>query len=603
MIPDRESARETMRAARDDLASVMAASEAEIGSLARTFQKLARGSSRILGLASTIVERIEDDSVTSVLSTLRALASAEMALIESRLQATHGILETTGVERNVLRQLSKVTRSQSGIALKTRILAMMTNVEVGRLGSSGTSFEYLAGELNKFTRTLSQDTDELERHTGNRRNAIEAANRILASELPRLVAALARIKISLGDDLAALESGLARLSSIPSRFKTCAQQIAAQIAGAVAAIQSYDITRQQIDHVLAAIETIAQQIHPTGGRRKGNSQEHSQVAMGIRIQMCQLRQIRETVFAWISQVRECLHTLLQMSASDMASISPIVRAREAEISARLDHIELMGSQCKAHAQSICSTVGEHSSLVELIDQQVRTAGITRQTLHLLSLNAIIEGDRLGTQANAVLEIGNGISDLTQEWGRITDQSDLAKHAISELVEKVTQLTATFSEMEDEKLQQAQVHARTGLQKLRAAAECAARQSQDIERGLESMKLVTSGITKSVDLLETGYRQFDRVLSVLETLQLQFEDDPHEAWNDQETEEIERRFSASLHNGDRAQRAAGRPRRHHVSARPANPGRKWSRTILTASSTRNRAKTTCEVLYEASLVRR
>ena len=56
---------------------------------------------------------------------------------------------------------------------------------------------------------------------------------------------------------------------------------------------------------------------------------------------------------------------------------------------------------------------------------MKTAAVTRQTLHLLSLNAIVEGDRLGSQADAMLEIGNGISDLKQEWNQITDESSLA----------------------------------------------------------------------------------------------------------------------------------------------------------------------------------
>ena len=79
---------------------------------------------------------------------------------------------------------------------------------------------------------------------------------------------------------------------------------------------------------------------------------------------------------------------------------------------------------------ICRTIGEHSTLLRLIDEQVKKAAVTRQTLHLLSLNTIVEADRLGAQANAVLEIGSGISDLSLEWARITDQSGQALQEIS-----------------------------------------------------------------------------------------------------------------------------------------------------------------------------
>lgn len=538
----RQSAAKRMQTARDGLSSVMNASETEIESLARTFAKLAGEASRVLGLTSKIVDCIAHDDVASVLPTVRALGLAEMGLVESKLQAMCGILETTSIEMSVLDQLSKVTRGQSGIALKTRILAMMTNVEVGRLGSLGKSFEYLASELNNFSSRLSEDTDDLERHTESRRTAIMATNRALATELPRLAKELASIKIKLEEDLAVLESGLVRLGSIPLEFKACVQRIGTQIAGAVAAIQAHDITRQQIHHVYHAIGDIAAEVSGGGGRRKRN--ERSRYSLEVTIQVYQLRQIRETVVNWISQVRDCLEAMLEISASEMASISPMVRAREGEVSARLDHIEWMRRESKIHSDKIRLTVGDHSGLVKLIDEQVRTAAITRQTLHLLSLNAIVEGDCLGAQANAVLEIGSGISDLTQQWGKITDQSDMAMQAISELVERIDNLMANFSDTKDEKLLQAQAQARAGLGRLQAASEFAARQSRDIQLGLESMKIMTKGIVKSVDVLEASYRQIDEVMSVLQSVQLELEANPSEALDDHEREEVEQHFSAS-----------------------------------------------------------
>jgi hypothetical protein len=538
----RESAGNRMQVARDGLSSVINASESEIESLARTFAKLAGESSRVLGLTSKIVDCIADDGVTSVLPTLRALGLVEMGLVESKLQAMCGILETTGIETNVLHQLSAVTGSQSGIALKTRILAMMTNVEVGRLGSLGTSFEYLASELNNVSRKVSEDTDDLERHTQERRTAIVATNRVLASEVPRLAEELASIKIKLEEDLAVLESGLVRLGSIPMEFSACVEKIGVQIAGAVTAIQSYDITLQQLNHVCEAIGDMAREVPARRFRRKGS--ERSRYSLGITIQVFQLRQIRETVANWISQVRDCLEAMLEISAAEMASISPMVRARESEVSARLDHIEWMRSESKAHSSEICRAMGDHSRLVKLIDGQVKTAAVTRQTLHLLSLNAIVEGDSLGAQANAVLEIGNGISDLTREWGSITDQSDLAMQAISELVLRIKDLMASFSDTEDEKLLQAQAQARAGLKRLQAASEFAARQSRDIELGLGSMKFMTVGIVKSIDVLEASYRQIDGVLSVLQSVQVELEANPSEAWDDHERDAIKQHFSAS-----------------------------------------------------------
>lgn len=544
MIAGRESAREGMQISRDSLASVVSASDREIESLTRTFEELAGQSSKILGFASAIVEYIEGDGVRSVLPAVRALGCAGISSVESRLESTRGLLETAAAEVKLLRGLSKLARSQSGISLRTRVLAMMANIEMGRLGTAGAAFEYLAGELSNFSKMLSEDTDELERGTYDRGVAIEATNRVLTEEAPRLAEELSRIRIEIETELRLLESGLADLASIPAQFKGCVGQIAAQIAGAVAAIQSYDITRQQIEHVHKAIAHIATQVSDGRSRRSRDSRERCRVSLGITIQIHQLRHIRETVASWMSRIRDCLQVMLKVSASNLAGISLIVKEREREILARLAHIDLLESQSKVQSELICRNAGEHSTLLRLIDEQVKKATVTRQTLHLLSLNTIVEAERLGAQANAVLEIGSGISDLSVEWSRITDQSGQALRNISILVERIDVLLVSFSEAEGQTLRDAQVRVWAGLQSLHSTSEFATSQTGKIELVLEEMKVNASGITKSVDVLDQAYRQLDDILSQLQRVKLQLETDSPEVPGDADRDDATEHFSAS-----------------------------------------------------------
>jgi hypothetical protein len=541
-IAAKESARERMQIARERLASMTDASDPEIGLLAGTFEALAGESSKILSLTSAIVEHIEDDNVKSVLSLVQALSSAGIRFVESRLEATHGILEVAAAEMKLLRSLSKATRAQSGIALRTKVLAMMTNIEMGRLGSSGRAFEYLAGDLSRFSKMLSENTDELERRTDARRIAVETTNRVLASEVPCLAGKLVCIRAELSNDLRLLEAGLAQLESIPAQFKSGVEEIAEQIEGAVAAIQSYDITRQQIDHVQKAIAHMAIEIR--GGCESKNSQEHARTRLVITIQIYQLRQIRDTVVNWMSRIRDCLERMLRVSASDLAGISQIVNERERDISARLAHIDSLERESRTQSGMIRRAVGEHSTLLQLIDEQGKQASLTRQTLHMLSLNTIVEADWLGEQANAVLEIGGGISDLSLEWSRITGQSGHVLREISELVERIDVLMTAFSEAQEQQLHQAKVHAQAGLHRLHAISEFAAAKACDIELGLQAMKVMARETTKSVDVLDASYRQLDEILNHLYEVQLQFEADSPEALCEIDREEMKRYFSAS-----------------------------------------------------------
>jgi len=259
----------TLDRARRELALLAAASEAEIQSLTRGFEDLAGQASAILTLASAIIETIESDGVRSVLPSIQSLGSAARHFVEDRLHSTTGILDTVNTEVNLLRHLSRVADSQATIALKTRVLTMLTNVEVGRLGPEGSGFQYLATELSKFSNALSDDTEELADQTDTRRTAIEATRRVLSAEIPQLRAEFTRIDVHMEEQLASLESGLTRLSGIPLQFKSCVEEIAQQIAGVVAAIQSHDITRQQLEHVQEAFTLIGSELRGGAAGARG----------------------------------------------------------------------------------------------------------------------------------------------------------------------------------------------------------------------------------------------------------------------------------------------------------------------------------------------
>jgi hypothetical protein len=543
-LANRESPLPAIQKARDDLASSAGTSEAAVESLTQAFQALATQSTRIIDLASGIVACIDDDGVRSVMPKVKALGSAAIDFVEARLKASQGILETSSTELKVLRHLDKVSRNQAAIALRIRVLTIMTKVELGRLSRSGTVFEHLANELSSFSLTLNEDTDELEFRTGSRRLAVEATNSILAAELPLLSENFVRIKLNLSDDLTALESGLTKLDSIPAQFQDYAQQIAAQIAGVVSAIQSYDITRQQIEHVQEALVYVAAEVRTGGGRAHAGTGVHSVAFTGITIQIHQLRQTRDTITRWTTQIKDCIGVMLKVSASDLVEISPMIYQCERDVLARLAHIELLESESRSYSEKIRRTVGEHSSLVQLIDVQVKKAEGTQLRLHRLSLNAIIEASRLGAQADAVLEIGSAITAICLEWSRITSSSCEARLEIINMAQQFDEWMKTLSDAAFESLRNAQINTREALQSLSSASGFSSGQARDIERALATMHATAAGITNSVALLDAATRTIDGILSTLESARLQLDSGQAELRGQPVSAEMKRLFSAS-----------------------------------------------------------
>jgi ElaB/YqjD/DUF883 family membrane-anchored ribosome-binding protein len=160
--------------------------------------------------------------------------------------------------------------------------------------------------------------------------------------------------------------------------------------------------------------------------------------------------------------------------------------------------------------------------VHLIEQQVAQARVVHQMLHLLSLNSIVEASRLGARANPILEIGNGISELSMEWSRITDRSDQSMQEIQNLVEHISHLMATFSEAGDQRLQAAQEQTRQALQSLHSAADLADGQARKIEHALNTMQSMSTGIGRSSDALDAAHEQVGSTVSGLLDIQRQLQ---------------------------------------------------------------------------------
>jgi hypothetical protein len=170
--------------------------------------------------------------------------------------------------------------------------------------------------------------------------------------------------------------------------------------------------------------------------------------------------------------------------------------------------------------------------------------VVRQLLHLLSLNSIVEASRLGARANPILELGNGISELSVEWSRITGQSESARQEMLRLVERIGHLMETFSEAGDERLRDAEMETRAGMHSLHTAAEFAARQARDIQCALERMQAMGVGIARSGDVLDAAYGQIEGILRSLQSAQRQLEDGHSGVEDGCDVTEMEQLYSAS-----------------------------------------------------------
>lgn len=523
---------------------VLRTAEDAMSALVGSFQGLAGDADAILKQAAAIVVCVENESVSSVLPSMHSLGDVATQFVRDRLQATSGILETVSTEMELLHKLSLVTDGQEGLAFKIGMLNVHTKIEVAHLGSVGADFEYLARELADFSKSLVQNTKKLTSHTDERKAATEKTRSMLSSELPRLREELTRVGTNIGDDLAVLDPGLARLSRIPAQFKQSTEDIARQIAGVVVAVQGHDITRQQIEHVQETIETITATMLAEDGSMAGITPEIARAYAGLTIQTFQLKAIKETIAEWTSQIRICLDSIFGVSVSELVGIGPLVLEQERLVSSQLAHIDLLEHECQAYGERIRSTLEGISNLSQLVAEHLQNAESARNRLRLLTFNSVIEATRLGAQADTICVIADGIAEVSTEWAKITEQSESALAEILTLSKRINEVMATFSQGGCEEFKEAQVKTKSGLETLRDAATFAVAQGRKIATVTETMQIKSSEIGKSSDLLSACFARIDEVSADIESAKKQLESYYPDVKDKYDAAEVEQLFSAS-----------------------------------------------------------
>lgn len=526
--------------AQADLNGLAHSSEAEIDTITRAFKSLADETNTILKQAASIVGRVESEGMGTVHSKVQSLCLTLTQFLEKRLAAATTILRTLKEQDELLTQLTRVTDRQQAVASHLQALSLFTNVEVSQLGSDGGDFQILAQDLSSFSKSVSQQTDKLANNTDSARQTIGATRFELEADLPRLRSEIARMQDDIRKTLRSIDSDLNELARIPGQFRTSAEETARQVAGVVAAIQSHDITRQQIEHVQEALGIIASKITAASSER---SEELRVAYTGLTIQICQLKTIKETVVNWTSQLRRCTRVIQHLSASDVAGIGPIVLNQERELSSQLAHIEVLQQKSQDYSGKIRGTIGGLSNLLELVNEHLKQSQVIRHRLQLLTFNSLIEAHRLGHRGAVVSAIANVTKGVSAEWDLIADQSRLALAEIMNLVKETNEMMEVFSEAGSQKLRDDREQTSRALDNVRDAAAFVASEAAQMQACTEKLQthLATCGDTG--DQLDVSFSQLDSALRQIEELTRQMQTNDPGLARPHDTEEIEPLFSS------------------------------------------------------------
>lgn len=222
----------------------------------------------------------------------------------------------------------------------------------------------------------------------------------------------------------------------------------------------------------------------------------------------------------------------------------MVLEQEGKLSSQLARIDLLERQSQVYSARIQRTLGGLSELRQLVSEHLQRSKVVRHRLQLLALNSIVEASHLGTKAAAILAISGSIKGISAAWSQVTDQSMRAMDEIGSLVEQTNQVMEVFSEAGNHRLREAQAQTRIGLENLRAAAEFANGQAQQMQEATANMQGKIARVGETGTALDACFRRGDAVLAELEGLQREWEIDDPRVKGRYDAAQVEQLFSVS-----------------------------------------------------------
>lgn len=214
-------------------------------------------SSEITSLSNQLVDSVSGDQVHSLIERLRQMmADMDAYLASTRNQSS----DSCATLEQILQQLDQVSHPLEGFQKMTKTLRMLgisTKIESSRLGEMGIGFLTLALDVEKLSHLVSEKSSNILSHRHLLAQMIADNLRIVRSSEAVQDKELGGVLASTSMSLEELVSVNSRCSSLGSLVSSVSSEVSGNISEVVSSMQMHDMTRQQVEHIVEALERLS----------------------------------------------------------------------------------------------------------------------------------------------------------------------------------------------------------------------------------------------------------------------------------------------------------------------------------------------------------
>ncbi|MEW6327153.1 MAG: methyl-accepting chemotaxis protein [Thermodesulfobacteriota bacterium] len=463
---------------------------------------------------------------TDLFREVRDIFNASLGALNDTLRGSQEALNGISAVGRELEGLRGGYGALERMAVMTRMLGISTRIESGRLGDAGSQFGFLSGRISSFSEALYNYASTFEEEVRQVLAHIEKAGkdalarlRIQQREYDRKAGQIVNA-LNIAD---AASSRTARLSEEMDRFSA---EVLKKAGEMVSALQFQDITRQQIEHVQAALTEIE---YSLDGKDVKKCPRHilPSIYANLAVQVSQLYNVRSEIAAAGRNMAAALEGMAREIREHAGHIGRTLGetdkdADNSALTALQPQMQALGEELERSfllSEVLFEAIRKVSGLVERVGGNQEKINKTRMDMKMLALNAQVQAARLGYDGRAFSVLAEDMQHLSDSWSEAAEKT-------ASLLQKAVGLAADLEGRLVDVLERCRGETRENRERAANAVGLLEDAGHRIKKAVESISQASqsldeevSALVSTIEFSEIADTSLERVVGSLERLQM------------------------------------------------------------------------------------
>lgn len=424
-------------------------------------------STEIAGMSNQLVEAVSGEGVRTLTSRLRQMmADMEEYLANARLRSNQSC-NTLGQVLDLLEKLSEPLEGFQKMNKTLRMLSISTKIESSRLGELGSGFVNLAMDVEKLSHQVNDKSAAILSHRQLLAGMITSnLADVRASETTQDQQVTSSLK-STADSLRELLAVNERCTEYGSTISSISVEVTGNISEVVSSMQMHDMTRQQVEHIIEALDRLLADLPDPDSAPLGEGRLQALIVEAGDVCELQEAQLRFASSELYSAVCAIVENLRDVAAKQSMMAHEILNVTGVADSTGTSFVDVMSKGMNAVTEVLTSCAKADQSMSDTMRRVAQTIGeiATFVTdieeigteIDLIALNAQVKAAHTGPEGAALGVLAEAIKRLSDEAVRQTDSVAVTLTGINAATEHLSvnavnedeQLVSRMTVMQDE----------------------------------------------------------------------------------------------------------------------------------------------------------